>query len=289
VGKRPLVGRVALVTGAGRGIGRSIAGWFAEAGADVALAARTASEVERAASEIEANHGVLAMHVSVDVGDAAAVASLASRVEAEFGHIDIAVANAAILGPVGTVSDVDADRWLDTLRINVGGAFHMIRAVVPGMTARRSGRILTLSGAGIGGPRLPERLSAYVASKAAVVAFTEVVAKELPPGVTINAVAPGAVPTTFMHEVLDQGPEVAGDDLYQTVANTPHADDSALKELVLYLASSDSEWLSGCCLSARWDRPDTLRKLRDAVPTSSRLRLRRIDEDLFGELRRANH
>src|SRR5262249_6825415 len=151
------------------------------------------------------------------------------------------VANAAVLGPVGAIHNVTASEWAETLRINVVGTAAVVRAVVPSMTTRGFGRIVTLSGAGVGGPQPADHVSAYVASKAAVVALTESVAAELPVGVTINAVAPGAVPTGFMAGVLEAGPELAGTTLFEAVRNTAMPDLSPLRELLLYVVSDEAQ------------------------------------------------
>jgi NAD(P)-dependent dehydrogenase (short-subunit alcohol dehydrogenase family) len=279
----PLAGRVALVAGAGRGIGREIAGWYSAAGADLVVCARTGDGISALADEVRANGGRVVADVC-DVVDASAVEALVERSMVAFGRIDIAVANAAILGPVGQIDQVPHDEWVRTLGVNVGGTVSLLRAVLPAMKERGFGRVLTLSGGGVGGPNLPDRVSAYVASKAAVVVLTEALALELPPGVTINAIAPGAVPTGFMDGVLAVGPEVAGAALFDAVRSTSMPDLEPLRELALYLASDEAGWINGRCLSARWDSPGALSGLADAGVSSSRFRLRRIDEDLYGEV-----
>jgi NAD(P)-dependent dehydrogenase (short-subunit alcohol dehydrogenase family) len=279
---RPLDGRVALVTGAGRGLGRHMATWLAEDGARVVVCARSQPGIDDLASELRAG-GAEVLAQQCDVADAGAVAELVANATNVFGGIDIAVANAAILGPVGPIDVVDGEQWMETLTVNVGGVAALVRAVLPSMRARGWGRLLTLSGAGAGGPNLPEHVSAYVASKAAVMMLTEVLAKELPAGVTINSIAPGAVPTGFMQEVLDRGPAVAGDALYESVKAQTMPDLSPLRALLAYVVSDESAWCSGRCLSARWDPPEALRALAGGIG-DSRLRLRRIDEDLYGTI-----
>ena len=146
------------------------------------------------------------------------------------------------------------------------------------------GRLLALSGGGIGGPRPLGRASAYTASKAAVCALVEVLAVELAgSGVTANALAPGAVPTGFMDAAADAGPGVAGDDLFAAATDTTPAELGGLFDLVTYLGSERSSWLSGRLLSARWDTIESLERDRSEIERGSRLRLRRIDADLFHE------
>jgi NAD(P)-dependent dehydrogenase (short-subunit alcohol dehydrogenase family) len=278
----PLAGRVAFVAGAGRGIGRQLASWFAAAGADVVACSRSDDELRSLAADIE-RAGGRALAEPCDVTDLPALSALVERAVDRFGRIDVAVANAAILGPVGSIDTVDAGEWQRTLTLNVAGTAAVVRAVLPVMTAQRHGRILTMSGGGVGGPNIPARLSAYVASKAAVMELTEALALEMPDGVTVNSIAPGAVPTGFMGEVLDAGPDVAGAALFESVRSTAMPDLEPLRELVLYLASDEAGWLNGRCLSARWDPPHVLRELAASGVAPSRFRLRRVDEDLYGD------
>ena len=277
----PLSGRVALVAGAGRGIGRNIAVWFAQSGADVVVCARTPDGIAAVADEIRGG-GRRSIAVVCDVADPDAMSAMVDQAITEFGSVDIAVANAAILGPVGAIDQVPHDEWLRALQINVGGTASLVRAVLPSMAKNSYGRMLTLSGGGVGGPNLPNRVSAYVASKGAVMVLTEAIASELPAGVTINAIAPGPIPTGFMDEVLHVGPDVAGRALYDAVQSTVKPDLRPLRELVLYLASESAGWLNGRCLSARWDPPSALASMATAIEPS-RFRLRRIDEDLYSD------
>jgi 3-oxoacyl-[acyl-carrier protein] reductase len=275
---------VHLVTGAGRGIGATIAGWLADGGADLVICSRTADELAVVAAGLRERFGADVVARVCDVVDPAAVAALLAEAMDRFGRVDVAVANAAILGPVGALVDVDLERWRHALDVNVVGTANVIRAVAGPMTAQGHGRILTIAGAGIGGPRPAARVSAYTTSKAAVVTLTETLAGELMPlGVTINAVAPGRVPTGFLRDVITAGEESAGAELFATAVDNRTPDLAPLRGLIEYLVSDRSSWLTGRLLSGRWDDPRRLERDRAIIEAGSRLRLRRIDEDLYRE------
>jgi NAD(P)-dependent dehydrogenase (short-subunit alcohol dehydrogenase family) len=281
----PLTGRVGAVSGGGRGIGAEIAGWLARDGAAVAICGRNASDVDTMSELLRSRFGADVLATVCDVGDPYQVDRWIAGVVDRFGRLDMVVANAAVLGPIGDLPSVDMTEWLHTLAVDVGGVAAVARSAIPTMVSAGYGRIIALSGGGLGGPRPLLRASSYVAAKAAVIALVEVVAAELAgTGVTMNAIAPGPVPTGFLDEVLRVGEERAGADLYLTAANRAPADLTSLGDLISYVLSEDADWLSGRCLSTRWENPSGLRSDRGAIETGSRYRLRRIDEDLYGEL-----
>ena len=277
-----LSGSNALVTGGGRGIGRETAAALAEAGAQVAICARSADEVAEAAAEIGGRTGRPVLARVTDVADPAAVEGLASFLRERWGRVDVVVNNAATLGPVGPLADVPIEEWVAALSANVGSVAATSRAMLPLMS--RGGSIVNLSGGGIGGPSTQERVSAYVASKAAIVVLTESLAREVASqAVRVNAVAPGAVATRFTEAIIAAGPERAGERTYAETARqraAPSHLDSYLR-LVVWLASERSAWLTGRLLSARWDGVERLETLRSALADRSLLTLRRIDGDLF--------
>lgn len=249
---KPLQDRRALVTGGGRGIGRVIATTLAEAGADVALMARSQDEIAQVAEHIEAG-GRRSLALTADQGDRHAVDAAVARLEAAWGGVDILVNNAGILGPVGPSHEVDPDAWLETLRINTGGCFFCSRAVLPGMIERRDGRIINLSGGGAVSPR--PWFSAYGASKAAITRFTETLAAEVADyGVQVNAIAPGAVNTRMTEQAAAAG-SLAGDEGEGARRQLAEGGTSAQSaaDLVVYLASARSGGLTGRLLAAKWD------------------------------------
>jgi 3-oxoacyl-[acyl-carrier protein] reductase len=187
--KIDLTGRVALVTGSTRGIGRAIAGVLAESGAKVAIVGRDKERADAVAAEI----GSTALGFAADVTDTASVAKLVSDVEAAFGAVDILVNNAGLTRD-NLLLRIKDDDWDAVLDANVRGAFAAIRAASRGMMKRRWGRIINIASVvGITGNKGQAN---YAASKGALIALTKSVAKELGSrNILANAVAPGFIAT----------------------------------------------------------------------------------------------
>jgi 3-oxoacyl-[acyl-carrier protein] reductase len=243
--------------------------------------------LDAVAEAIHETHGVEVHAQLVDVVDAAGVHNFAAAVE-HLRPAHVLVNCAAALGPVGRIDKVLPDSWRETIVTNLVGTAICCAAFVPQMAAAGRGSIINFSGAGLGGEAHGGRISAYVASKGGVVALTEALAGDLQPlGIRVNAIAPGPLPTGFMDGVLQNGPDVSGTSLYEQTVAQYHSQLSpgALLDLVLFLASEDSEPISGKLLSARWDDPTWMRTHTEEVAHSSKFTLRRIDDDLFGALR----
>ena len=194
--------QVAIVTGASRGIGRAIAQRCAEAGAKIALVARTTQRLEEVAAEIRDAGGV-ALAVPADVTDQASVQAMVSRAEAELGPIDLLVNNAGTFYAIGPAWEVDPETWWSDVTVNLLGVFLCCREVVPGMVARKKGRVINLIGGGTEAP-LPYG-SAYAVGKAGVMRFTENLAVELEGhGVFVFALRPGFVRTALSEYHLSE-------------------------------------------------------------------------------------
>lgn len=192
-----LQGKTAFITGAGRGIGHGIALAFAREGCDVAVLARTRSEVERTAGEVRAL-GRAAPALVGDVADRDAVQRSVDAALEMFGWIDILVNNAgyACFKPF---MELSAEDWQRTLDVNLTGPVHCIRAVLPSMIARRSGRIINISS--VAGLKPIADQSAYCASKYGLIGLTKVLALELRPyGIGVHAICPGGVDTQLSRE-----------------------------------------------------------------------------------------
>jgi 3-oxoacyl-[acyl-carrier protein] reductase len=187
-----LAGQIAVVTGAGRGIGRAIALRFAAEGADVACVSRTAENAETAAQEIRAL-GRRGWAHAVDVADGAAVADAATKILAEAGRVDILVNNAGVTRD-GLLMRMSEEDWDTVLDINLKGAFLFSKAFSRAFLKQRSGRIINV--ASVIGLMGNAGQANYAASKAALIGFTKSVAREFASrGITVNAVAPGFIQT----------------------------------------------------------------------------------------------
>jgi len=248
-----LAGKVVIITGAGRGIGEAVAMAFARERAKLMLAARTRSELERVAGEVE-QLGAEAMVAAADVSKPAEVEQIVGATMNQCGRIDVLVNAAAIHGPIGRLWEVDTERWIDTLRVNLLGTFFCCRAVIPYLIARGGGKIINFSGGGATSPS--PRLSAYGVSKAAIVRLTETLAAELKEfNIQVNAIAPGMVDTHIHDDVLEAG-ERAGEHLQEILWLRERGGDvpAALPaELAVFLASRKSDDLSGKLIAAPHD------------------------------------
>jgi len=196
-----LAGQVAVVTGAGRGIGRAIAAAQAAEGARVALLSRTAAEIEQASATIGAADGAARPYVC-DVVDLGAVEAAFAAIERDLGPIDLLVNNAGAFAGYGPIWSVDPEAWWGDVETNVRGAFNCSRVAVPGMMARRRGRIINLTGGGTA-TSFPNG-SGYATSKAGLLRFTECVNDTLVgSGVLVFAMDPGLVRTALTERQLN--------------------------------------------------------------------------------------
>jgi 3-oxoacyl-[acyl-carrier protein] reductase len=237
-----LENQIAVVTGAGRGIGRAIALKFAAEGAGVVCVSRTQENSEKVANEIAAL-GKKAWAFSVDVSDSAAVSAAAEKILADCGKVDILVNNAGVTrdGLLMRMSDEDWDTVLNT---NLKGAFFFTKAFSRAFAKQRSGRIINISSViGLIGNA---GQSNYAASKAGLIGFTQSIARELAGrGVTVNAIAPGFIETDMTSELNE---ELKANILKQIpLGKFGAADDIA--NAALFLASSSARYVTGQVLT----------------------------------------
>jgi NAD(P)-dependent dehydrogenase (short-subunit alcohol dehydrogenase family) len=275
-----LEGRAAVITGANQGLGLAIARAFVEAGASVVMCARDAALLERARAEVAAlaGEGQRVIAHPADVSQRDQVDALAAAACMAFPGLQILVNNAGVYGPMGLIEDVDWDAWVRAIEINLFGSILMCRALLPHFKRQRYGKIVQLSGGGATNP-LP-RVSAYAASKAAIVRFAESLALEVSDeGIDVNSIAPGALNTRLMDELLAAGPAVVGDAFFARMKGIADQGGTPLETgaaLTVFLASAASDGITGKLLSAVWDPWGTLPDRRDDLARTDVYTLRRI-------------
>jgi len=240
-----LDGKVGLVTGGARGLGRTMAIALAEAGADVALSGRSAGPCEETAAEIAQATGRRAQGFAADVTKLADVERLVADVEAQFGHVDILINNAGIniRGPINQLTEADWDAVIDT---NLKGPFLCARTVGPAMVKRGWGRVINLASV-LGKIALPGR-APYASSKAGVINLTRVLALEWAgTGVTANAICPGAFATEMNRQLLDD--PVKYKEFVSRIPMGRWGDLDEMAGIVVFLASPASSYVTGAALS----------------------------------------
>jgi NAD(P)-dependent dehydrogenase (short-subunit alcohol dehydrogenase family) len=277
---RILEGRAAVITGANQGLGLAIGKAYVSAGASVVLCARNAALLEHARDELAnlAGQGQLVVAAAADVSLPTDVERVAHVAFETFPQIHILVNNAGIYGPMGLIEDVDWGAWVRAIEVNLFGSILMCRALLPHFKAKSYGKIVQLSGGGATNP-LP-RISAYAASKAAVVRFAETLAEETrESGIDVNAIAPGALNTRLLDEVLAGGPERVGQAFFDRAVLQKERGGAPLDrgaDLAVFLGSAESDGITGKLLSAIWDPWETLNERRDDLDGSDVYTLRRI-------------
>ena len=214
-------GRTALVTGAGRGIGRAVALGLAEGGAQVALLARSVDQLEETAAAVRSRGGTAEL-VPADLANPDAVADAAMQLAKELGQIDILVNNAAVVQPAGPTITTDPGKWSQAFAVNVAAPIQLTLALVPSMLERRWGRVVNVSSGIVDHPEAMVGLNAYAATKAALEAHTRSLAAELAGrGVTVNVYRAGSVETAMQAWFRSRPPEEIGAALHHHFQTGP--------------------------------------------------------------------
>ncbi len=256
-----LSGQVALITGGGRGIGRAIALAFAAAGAQVAITARSTDQLAETVALIH-DAGGHAVAVPSDVSDSAAVQTLVAETERQLGPVDVLVNNAGVGGTAGPLWEVDAAEWWQGLEVNLRGPFLCAHAVLPGMIARRRGRIVNIA-SGAGTIALPY-FSAYFTAKTALIRLSEVLALETQAyGISVFAVDPGGVRTAMTDAGFGSPAGRRWLPGYQERMEATNPGPERAVMLCLRLAAGEADALSGRFLSVQQDLPALIEQADD--------------------------
>ena len=268
----------AIVTGASMGLGKAIAEAFLKAGANVFLCARTEAPLLETQAELrEKFPGRKVFAQPCDVSNETQVSELFSEAIKAFGNIHSLVLNAGVYGPMGPLETVDLTEWRRAMDINLYGVLLPCRSAVPHFKKNGRGKIVILSGGGATNP-LPN-ISAYATSKAAVVRLMETLSLEFKNfQIDINAIAPGALATRMMDEVLAAGPEKVGKDFFQKNIQWKKDGGTPLDlaaNLAVYLSSKQSDGITGKLISAQWDPWESLHEHLEDLQRTDVYTLRR--------------
>lgn len=237
-----LAGKVAIVTGGSKGLGRTIAGALARAGADVAITSRTQSDLDRVAAELR-QHGRQVLGLHSDVTDEDSIAAMVQRVIDRFGQIDILVNNAGVEG-VGAVIEMTPRYWDQVLSVNLRGPMLCCKHVGPHMISRRRGKVINV--ASVLASRVARYMGAYAASKAAVVQLTRTLALEwIRHNVQVNALCPGYFLTPMNEEFFASK---AGRTLITKLPIGRLGETHELEGAAVFLASDATSYITGTTL-----------------------------------------
>jgi NAD(P)-dependent dehydrogenase (short-subunit alcohol dehydrogenase family) len=252
-----LDGLVAIVTGGGGGLGATVTEHYVAAGASVMICGRNPASLEAVKARLEPSlaAGQRIEIMAADVAVPEQVDALVAKTLKRLGRIDALVNNAGIYGPMGRIDEVDWNDWIEAISINLMGTVYPSRKVLAHYLKRGRGKIINISGGGATNP-LPG-ISAYAASKAAVVRFTETMALEVKGrGIDVNAIAPGLLATRLTDQLLAAGPAKVGLAFYERVSNSIKDGGTPLAvpaKLCVWLASSASDGVTGKLIAAVWD------------------------------------
>lgn len=240
-----LKGRIAVVTGASRGIGRAIAETFAQYGAELVLVSRKIDALTEVAEAITSRGGK-AHPIACNMGDTNAIKSLYEFIENTCGRLDILVNNAATNPYFGDMAGVDENAWNKTFDVNLKGPFFMIQKAIPLMQKAGGGAIVNVSS--VNGIRPAPFQGIYSVTKGALITMTQAYAKELAPHkIRVNALLPGFTDTKFSAALMQQ------DEIYKhVIAQIPlgrHAEPEEMVGAVLYLVSEASSYTTGTCIT----------------------------------------
>lgn len=278
--KQVLTGKVAIITGANQGLGLQIAKAYILAGANLMICARNDDLLQKAVKELDALliPGQKVCAQACDISKESDIRSLVKKTRDTFGKVDILVNNAGIYGPKGDIEDISWEEWIQAIQINVFGSVLMCREIIPHFKNQGFGKVIQLSGGGATNP-MP-KISAYAVSKAAIVRFADTLAEEVREyGIDVNCIAPGALNTRMLDEILQAGPKKVGQDFYERSVKQKSSGGVSMNsgsELAVFLASDASNGISGKLISATWDKWQDWPNHLDVLAKSDAYTLRRI-------------
>lgn len=272
-----LEGKNAVITGANRGLGKAIATEFVKQGANVLICARDVPLLIKTIKELSA-YGTDVFACKTDVSNERDLNKLYNTSMSYFDKVDILVNNAGIQGAKGLIEETKWNEWLETINTNLLSVVYLCKLFIPHFKNNKSGKIINISGGGAANPRA--YFSAYAVSKVGVVRFTETIAEELKDyNIDCNSVAPGALNTRLLDEVLSAGPDKIGRDAYNKFLKQKEQGGSSMEnaaKLCSFLASPSTNGITGKLISAAWDDWKNLTNHKQELKDTDVYTLRRI-------------
>jgi NAD(P)-dependent dehydrogenase (short-subunit alcohol dehydrogenase family) len=250
-----MTAKYAVITGASRGLGQHLARRFWDAGYSLGLVARNIESMRETTSRLDISKGGTCDLFACDLSHPASVEELVAEISEKAAQINVIVNNAAIQGPIGPLAQNDVGDWERTIRINLLSPVAICRGLLRRIANAPEASILNLSGGGATGPRA--NFTAYASAKAALVRFSETLAEEVKgEGVTVNCIAPGAMKTAMLAEVLKGGNQSSGEREFAIAAKVfdeGGASMDRVADLALFLSSQAARGITGKLVSAVWD------------------------------------
>lgn len=252
--------KICCITGASRGLGSYLAHSFWKNGFSLVLSGKNFNTLQKIANNFLPSFSQHCYCCAADLSTLDGADIVLEWLSQNKIQVDILINNAAMHGPVGLLVDNDHALWRSTMQCNMLSPMRLTQGMLPAMLEAGFGRVVNISGGGASGPR--PRFSAYATSKTALVRFTETLGAELmSTGVTVNAIAPGAMKTRLLGELLWQGRDVVGEKEWKIAQNVFESDGASMERvasLCLFLASSASDGITGKLISAVWDPWESL-------------------------------
>ena len=268
-----------IITGGSVGFGKALAEKFLSEGANISICSRNEQQLFDTQLELISKfptQNILAK--KCDVSNEQEVKEFVKYSVDVFDTIHVLILNAGIYGPMGSIETVSLEEWKKTIDVNLFGVLLPCRELIPHFKQNKSGKIIVLSGGGATNP-MPN-ISAYATSKAAVIRFMETLSKELLSyNIDINAIAPGAMSTRMMEQVINAGPDVVGEDFYNKNKNWKQNGATPMElgtNLAVYLSSQESKGITGKLISAQWDNWNNFGQYLDELQNTDIYTLRRI-------------
>ena len=272
--------KTVIITGGTDGFGLAIAKNFIKHGANLIVCSRNKKRVEKVneifSKMIDKNQNIVSVEADISLEDD--VKNLFSLATNSFQSIDIIINNAGIYGPIGKIENINWNQWIEAININLFGSILVIKNAIPILKKQNKGKIIQISGGGATNP-MPN-FSSYAVSKTGIVRFVETISHELKDyKIDINAIAPGALNTKMLDDLLESGPENVGEDFYNKSKKQKELGgagfDNGIK-LINFLASPNSDGITGRLISALWDKYEDWPKNLNDLKKSDIYTLRRI-------------